>query len=292
MKRWGMWGWLALLLVAGAAMAAVVLKDSTGRTVRLAAPARRIVTLAPHLAELVSDAGAAARLVGVSSYTDYPPALRRLPVVNSSAAIDMEQLLRLQPDLVIAWASGSAAYHLDRLQAAGIPVLMTEVHQLPDIGRLLRQIGAAAGTTPVANAAAAQYDRQLQLLTQRHAGRRPLRVFLEIAHQPLMTLGGPQIVTDAIRLCGGRSIFAGLRAPAPVVSMENVIAADPQVIFTTVPGGTQAWQAYPTLTAVRRHQVYALDGRVLFRATPRMLGAVQDMCEKMEAARRQAAAQH
>lgn len=292
MKRWGIWGWLALLLVTSAAMAAIVLKDSAGRTVRLAAPARRIVTLAPHLAELVYDAGAAARLVGVSSYTDYPPALRRLPVVNSSAAIDMERLLRLHPDLVIAWASGSAAYHLDQIQGAGIPVLMTEAHHLPDISRLLRQIGVAAGTAPVANAAAAQYDRQLQLLAQHYAGRRPLRVFLEISHQPLMTLGGPQVVTDAIRLCGGRSIFAGLSALAPVVSMENVIAADPQVIFTTAPGGAQAWQAYPTLAAVRQHHVYALDGQVLFRATPRMLGAVREMCEKMEAARQQVAARY
>jgi iron complex transport system substrate-binding protein len=292
MKRWRIGLWLALLLATGAAMAAIVLQDSTGRTVRLAAPARRIVTLAPHLAELVSDAGAAGRLVGVSSYTDYPPALRRLPVVNSSAAIDMEQLLRLHPDLVIAWASGSAAYHLDQLQAAGIPVLRTEAHHLPDIGRLLRQIGAAAGTAPAANVAAAQYDRQLQFLTQRYGGRRPLRVFLEISHQPLMTLGGPQIVTDALHLCGGRSIFAGLRTMAPVVSLENVIAADPQVIFTTVPGGVQAWQAYPYLTAVRHHQVYAVDGQVLFRATPRMLGAVRDLCEKMEVARRQAAGRH
>lgn len=248
-----------------------------------AAPAQRIVTLAPNLAELVYAAGAGEKLVGVSSWSDYPAAAKALPQVGNYAKIDLERVLQLHPDLVIGWRGGNAPRDLERLEKLGIPLYVSESRRLDDIPRQLETIGRLAGTAPAAERAAAAFRSELQTLAQRYRQARPVSVFYQIWYQPLMTVNGQHLIGEAMRLCGGVNPYAALSALTPTVSRESLLAADPAVIV--VNGDPQRWQAYPQLAAVRHARLYAINPDFLLRATPRLLEGTRQLCAVLDQAR-------
>lgn len=267
-----------------------MVRDDQGTPVRLAAPATRIVTLSPHLAELVYAAGAGDRLVGVSAHSDYPPAVRALPVVGDAGRADLERILALQPDLVLAWAFGGQQADVQRLRALGLVVVATEPRRLEDIPRHIELIGRLAGTGYEAARTAHRFRRRLALLRSRYAGRRPVTVFFEIWHTPLMTVNGRHIISEALAVCGGRNVFAQLAAVAPTVSMEALRAADPEVIVVSGPAARReallsAWRGGMALRAVRAGHVYFADADLMHRPTPRMLDGIQVLCADLDRAR-------
>src|SRR6266540_6003183 len=174
----------ACVVAAAAAASAHALQasDDRGVTIPLARPAERIVSLAPHLAEIAFAAGAGAKLVGVSSFSRYPAEAQRLPVVASHGRVDFERLITLQPDLVLAWRSGNSPLQVARLERLGLRVFVTEVRSLADIPRLVRVVGALAGSAGVAEARARQFEKEMEDLRRRYAGGRRVAVFLEIWH--------------------------------------------------------------------------------------------------------------
>ena len=283
---------LALLGVAWSvlACAAVTFSDDRGRTVSLQRPAARIVTLAPHLAELVFAAGAGDRLAGVSARSDYPDEATRLPVVSDAGRMDFERIVALRPDLVLAWMSGNPSRQIERLERRGTPVLATEARRLEDIARLLRLIGLAAGSRAQAELAARRYEEGLRSLEARYAGLRPVRVFVEVWHEPLITVSGAHLISDVVRLCGGVNVFEGASMLTPTVSAESVLVARPEAVIMTSGAGTQAeqvarWRRYALIPAVRRGALYALDPNLLERQGPRVLAAAQSVCEGLALAR-------
>jgi iron complex transport system substrate-binding protein len=286
-------GWvrLALLgwLVGSAPLhaASVTLIDDRGVTVRLERPAQRIVTLAPSLTELAFAAGAGQAVVGVAAYSDYPPAANRLPVVASSGGVDLEGLLAVKPDLVLAWRSGNRPTDLERLEQLGIPVLATEPRQLADVPRMLRLIGQAAGTGTSDEAAAQAFETNVAGLRARYADARAVTVFYQVWERPLRTIGGAHIIDEVIRVCGGRNVFAELKPLAPEVSLESVIAADPDVVLTGDGEGTgvPAWARQAHLRAVKEGHVYGIDADLVERATPRLAQGVGQVCERLARAR-------
>ena len=259
--------------------------DDPGREVALPRPAQRIVALAPNLTELVFAAGAGERLVGVSAYSDYPAAARKLPQVGSYGKADRERLLQLRPDLIVAWRGGNSAGDIAFLETLGIPLYITETHRLDDIARHIEAIGQLAGTVPQAHRAAAAFRNELREIENRYRNARPVRVFYQIWHRPLMTVNGRHPLGEVIRLCGGDNPYAALSAPTPTVSLESLLAADPAVIV--VNGNPGYWQHHPQLEAVRRNRLYAIDPDLLLRATPRLLEGARQLCAVLEQARRQ-----
>lgn len=286
----GGWARLALfgLLIAGAAThaASVALTDDRGVTVELERPAQRVVTLAPSLTELAFAAGAGPAVVGVVAYSDYPPAAANLPVVASSGGIDVEGVLAVKPDLVLAWRSGNRPADLARLEKLGIPVLVTEPRRLADVPRILRLIGRAAGTEAAAEAAARAFEADLAALRAQYAGAREVSVFYQVWERPLRTIGGAHIIDEAIRVCGGRNVFADLQPLAPEVTLESVIAADPQVIlYGGEEGAPRSWARLASLRAVAQGRVYAIDASLVERPTPRLALGVAQICERLARAR-------
>ncbi|MDP1716667.1 MAG: helical backbone metal receptor, partial [Burkholderiales bacterium] len=181
----------ALLLLQNVTAAeAVSLADDRGRTLVLAAPAQRIVTLAPHLAEIVFAAGAGERLAGVARFSDFPEAVMHLPQVGDGARVDLERIIALKPDLILAWKSGNQAADIERLEKLGFPVFVTEPARLMDIPRLLRAVGALAGTLPAAEQVIDKYINNIKELRNSYGGHRALRVLYEIWHRPLLTVNG------------------------------------------------------------------------------------------------------
>lgn len=274
---------LALLLPCAAASGPLRVTDDRGREIVLSQPAQRIVALAPNLTELVFAAGAGELLVGVSAYSDYPAAARKLPRVGDYGKADRERLLQFRPDLVIAWGGGNAAGDLAFLENLGIPLYITEAHHLDDIPRHLEAIGRLAGTAPQAQFAAATFRRELREIRGRYAAARPVSVFYQIWHRPLMTVNGRHLLGEAISLCGGANPYAALAALTPVVSEESLLATNPAVIVAN--GSADYWQRYPQLDAVRNHRLYAIDPDLLLRATPRLVEGTRQLCEVLEKVR-------
>lgn len=265
--------------------------DDIGRTVMLPAPARRIVSLAPHITELVYAAGAGERLVGAVDFSNFPPQAAALPRVGSYAAVDLEAVLALKPDLVIAWKTANADPQYEKIIRLGIPVFVSEPRRLDDVAISLSHIGRLAGTSAAAEAAAAAFRTRRDALAARYAGRAPVTVFYEIWHQPLMTINGQHLISDAMALCGGRNVFAGVSTLAPTVSEEAVLAAAPQAIVASGmdasrPEWLDAWRRWRSLPAVARDNLFFIPPELLQRHTPRILDGAQRLCEQLDQARR------
>lgn len=273
----------SLLLAAGVARAEVRVTDDYGKPVVLAAPARRVVSLAPHLTELMYAAGAGERLVGALQYSDYPPAAKRLPRVGSEAQIDLEALLALKPDLVIAWPQSGSARAVERIAALGIPVFRSEPRTLDGIAATLEMLGRLAGTEKAAGAAAAAFRARAARLARTYSALPPVRVFYEVWDHPLMTVNGDHVISKVIRLCGGENVMADLPALAPEIDRELVLRANPEVILASGADGRRPawldeWKAFPALAAVRRANLYAIRPELLQRHTPRLLDGAAELC--------------
>lgn len=281
---------VALTLLPALALAApVTATDDTGQRLTLPRPAQRIVTLAPHLAELVHAAGGGAALVAVGRYSNFPESVQRLPVVGDAFAVDYEAVVKLKPDLVLVWGSGMADRHKAQLRALALPVYEAEIRDVDGIASTLRRLGTLLGHTAPAEAAAAALQRDWQALRARHAGRAPLRVFYQLWAEPLMTVNGAHGISQAITACGGVNVFAGLAPLTPTIGWEAAVQADPQLI---VGSGTpddaplrQAWARFPQVSAVRQGRYAMLDGDLIGRMGPRFVQGAQALCEAIGAAR-------
>jgi iron complex transport system substrate-binding protein len=284
--------WLALALcaVAHAATAALAVVDDAGREVVLAQPAQRIVSLAPHATELLFAAGAGGALVGAVAHSDWPPAARKLPRVGDAAALDLERIAALRPDLVVAWPYSSPA-QLDVLRARGAAVFMSDPASIGAIADNIDKLGTLAGTRAIAETAARDFRARHAKLARDGAGGKRLRVFYEVWNEPRYTIGGRHLVSEAIALCGGLNVFAKLTIPAPSVTVEAVIAAAPDVIvggddYGKRPPWLDDWKRWPQVPAVRDGNLFGAAGDLLHRPGPRFLEGVEKLCADFAVARR------
>ena len=281
---------IAVLLATGAAQAQLRVADDYGRPVALAAPAQRVVSLSPHLTELMYAAGAGTKLVGALDYSDYPPEATRLPRVGSEAAIDLEALVALRPDLVIAWPNAGSARAVERIAALGIPVFRSEPRALEDIARTMETLGRLAGTQAAAGAAAQAFRRRVARIEAAYAHRPPVRVFYQVWDRPLVTVNGEHVISKVMRLCGGENVLAALPALAPEIDRELVLRADPEAIVASGADGARPawlddWKAFPALAAVRLGNLYAIRPEFLQRHTPRLLEGAEELCRILQAVR-------
>ena len=279
---------LLALLATQQASAAITVRDDDGNAVTLPQPALRVISLAPHVTELLFAAGGGARIVGAVSYSDYPEAAKQIKNIGDNRQVDLERVIALKPDLIVVWLHGSSARQLDQLRALGIPLFHSEPKTLEAIPDSVQRLGQLMGTEAVAQVTAATLRRQLLELRVRYAKRPPVRLFYQVWDQPLYTLNGSHIVSDAMRLCGGENVFAKMAVTAPVVSIEAVLEADPEAIFGTGEkntDGVNLWRRYPSMKAVRNDNLFTLDGQLLNRAGPRMIAGTTALCEKLELAR-------
>jgi len=285
----------AVLLLAAAlatcpAAAEIVVKDDAGAAVRLAQPAQRIVSLAPHITENLFAIGAGARVVGTVEFSNFPEAAQRIPRVGGYETLDLEAIAALRPDLVVAWESGNSAAHVAKLKAIGLPVLLTQPNRIEDVPGDLERLGELAGARDAGYAAAARFRERLGALRARYESRPTVRVFYQVWDQPLMTVGGSQIISDAMRLCGGENAFGALRQMAAAVTVESVLATNPEAIVASGMGEARpewldAWRRWPALTAVVRDNLFHVHPDHIQRHTPRLLDGVEQLCRHLQAAR-------
>lgn len=281
---------LLLWMLVLPAWADIRVTDDTGQPVVLGKPAQRIISLAPYITELLFAAGAGEAIVAVTAFSDYPEAARSLAQVGDGGGLDLEAILALQPDLVVAWQSGNPRGQIERLQSLGITVFFSEPRRLGDVPATLQRLGRLAGTESVAAAQADSFNRRYAELLERYAQRPKVSVFYQIWEQPLMTLNGEHLFSDVLRLCGGENVFNALPTLAPQIDIEAVLLANPDVIVVAADDGDSpllaAWQRWPQLSAVKRGHVYAIQRDQLVRHSPRILDGAERLCELLDAARR------
>ena len=259
-----------------------------------ATAATRVITLSPHLAELACAAGGCDRLVGVSAYSDYPPEVLQLPQVGDGFAVNLEAVLALRPDLVLAWNGGTPADTVTRLRRLGLQVESIDVGGLDEVGDALERVGHLLGTSAAADAAAVAYRLRLAALRTRWRSATPIRVVYQIETAPAYTVNGKSPISAALALCGGVNVFADLPTLAASVSPEAMLAAQPQAVLFGGEENQAAMHAYWTrLTAApaqRLGTLYPVNADWLGRATPRLLDGVEQVCERLDLARQRVAA--
>ncbi len=281
---------LAVAVVATPLHAELAVVDDAGRKVHLARPAQRIVSLAPHVTELLFAAGAGPQVVGAVAYSDYPEAARKLPRVGGYGNIDMEAVAALKPDLVIAWKTGNRDAHLDKLAALGIPVYVNEPRSFDDVARSIESLGVLAGTERAARSAADAFRARRDELGRRYSARPRVRMFYQIWDKPLMTINDEHLISDAIRLCSGENVFGALPQLAPTIGVEGVLAADPEVIVASGMGEARPdwldqWKRWPKLAAVAADNLYFIPPELIQRHTPRLLDGTAQLCGFLDEAR-------
>ncbi len=288
---------LAALLIMAArhVPAAIVIDDAEGRRLELEKPASRIVALAPHVVENLFAIGAGDSLVGVSAFSDYPAPARQLPRVGGVGSLSVEQITALEPDLVIVWGSGTAAAVRKTLERIGIPVLVDEIRSLDDLRTSFLRLGEATGHANGAVGAVRQIDSALASTRSQagavasHEHDQP-RVLLQIWDSPLQSIGRDHLLTEVIGRCGAQSLSGQMPGLAPIISLEQVLAADPALIIVESEAQGQHWQRWPQLRAVRDDNVVVIDPDLLHRPTLRLLDGMAEICRRVTGLRDDAAA--
>ena len=281
---------LVLQLCAPAAHAAISVTDDAGNIITLNKPATRIISLSPHVTELIFAAGAGERLIGTVKYSDYPEAAKAIPRIGDNRQLDIERIIAMKPDLLVVWMHGAYERVLEPLRKSGIPYFFSEPHKLEQIPETLLKLGSLFGTEKQAQMSANAFREQLTQLSTRYQNKSQVRTFYQVWGKPIFTLNDKSIVSDVLRICGGENIFGHLSAAAPTLSTEAVIQENPELIITgdsdnQAGSGVEQWKGFTTMLAVKNQNLVAVDGDQLNRAGPRIIDGAKIVCEAMELAR-------
>lgn len=283
-----------LILAFGASQAAPVtasaspsrtVTDDSGRAVRVSSPPLRIVSLAPGATEMLFAAGGGAQVIATVEYSDEPPAARHIPRIGDVAAVDLERLVALHPDVVIAWPAGTNPAQRAKIARLNIAIYEQQVVRLADLSDSVRRLGLLTGTGAEAARAARDIDARLATLKAAY-GKNAAHpnVLLQVWNRPIYTVGGRQLMSDALEICGARNLFADLPEAGPVVDTEAVIARDPDIIVAAAPPGEGAawlasWRRFATMKAVRAGQLVVFEDQAFSRLGPSVIDATEGLCK-------------
>lgn len=267
----------------------ILLHQADGSELLLEQAAQRLVTLSPNLAELVYAAGAGGHLLATVEYSEYPDAAADLPRIGDAFRLDIEGIVALQPDLVIAWDSGNPKAAVQQLRSLGIAVWAVEIRQAEQIGDTLIEIGRATANETTAGQAADEFRSRLERLSARYDSVSTLDYFYQVDARPLFTINGDHLISKGLALCGGHNIFAGEPGLAFQVGHEAVIVADPDALLAPVlPGDADplaAWREWSGMKAVKKGALFTLNADKISRATPRWLDAIESACSQLHGLR-------
>lgn len=282
-----------ILALSTGAHGEIRVEDDRGREVVLDEPARRVVALAPHIVESVFAVGAGDLLVGAVSHSDYPEDAQTIPRVGSYDKVNYESLVAMDPDLVLAWASGNGPEIIERLEELGFKVHVAEPRTLESIARSLRHYGRLTGRGEAAQRVGSEFEETLASLRRDYGTRTPVTVFYQVWNDPLLTLNGEHLISDVLRLCGGRNVFADSQPMVLNISVESVLRRDPEAIIASGMGESRPewlddWREWSSLQAVQNDNLYFVDPSLVQRHSTRILQGARRICESLEKARTEA----
>lgn len=267
----------------------IMVVDDDGNQFEFTHPVSRIVSLAPHVTELLFAAGASTQIVGTVSFSDYPEAAKTIPLVGSYNKIDIEAVLSKKPDLIIAWSSGNSKDQLEKLGQLGLNVYISEPKQFTGVAENIRKMGKLLGTEDVANQVSRKFLEDLNLLKKQYPENKKVSVFYQVWNDPLMTISDAHLIGQVIKFCSGYNVFGDLPVISPRVSIESVLKENPDVIIAGMAEGREGWlkqwNKWNVIKAVKNQHVYPINADYVTRQTPRVLLGIRKMCEHLEKVR-------
>lgn len=291
--------WLSLPLVLGLnttflsyAVAELAITDDVGSEVILVKPAQRVITLAPHLTELVFAIDQGDKLVGVMSFSNYPEAAKKIPRIGSHNTISYESIVKIQPDLILAWGSGNGSEVINKLKSLGFSVYVSEPNKLEGVAATIRKLGILLDAKDKGENEANKFINRLSQLKENYSNRQKISVFYQMSDNPIMTLSGRHLISDVIELCGGFNIFSKAIPIALKVSLESLVRSDPQVVIAGTKKENEEkwlseWANRISMKAVKNKQVYFIDPDLLIRHGPRIIEGTEKICNYLERSRNQ-----
>jgi len=282
--------YFALLVLAMPVKADLVFTDGTGNTISLRKPAKRIVSLAPHITETLFAAGAGKYIVGVVAYSDYPSAATKIKQIGNFKKIDIEAIVALQPDLVVAWDPGNDSLQLEQLKKLGLTVYIDVPRKIQDVADAIEDYGRMVNNMRDSIEMAQEFRLRYREIRQKYSDRTKLRGFYQVWNKPLITINDRHLISDVMRICGIENMYADMSQLVPRISIESVIEKDPQIIIASGMGEARPewlddWRKWKNMQAVKYNNLFFIPPSIIQRHAPRILDAAELLCEQAEEAR-------
>lgn len=272
--------------------AEIQVQDDEGNIITLKKSATKIISLAPHITEILFSAGAGSKIIGAVPYSDYPEAAKKIPRVSGYPSLDIERIISLKPDLVVVWASSSAnnKEQVKKMRNLGLTVFISEPRKPIDIYSTIKRFGKLAGTSKIALISADKFIKKYNILKEKYSKKEKVNVFYQFWNKPLMTVNGQHLISNIINLCGGINVFSKLHSLTPLISIESVIASKAEVI---VAGGSEdielkwrsEWKPWLKFITEKKDPVYFIDPDLISRMGPRVLDGAEQVCQILEKVR-------
>ena len=261
--------------------------DDLGREVKIPQKIDRAVSLAPNLTEDVFAVGAGDRLVGVTTYCDYPEAAKKIQKVGDTLNPNIETIVALKPQIVLVSTASQLEAFSKILADNGIAVYITNPKSLDDIFKDLAQLGDIFGTQDTAAKVVGDLTDRVATITRAAAGKMPVRVFVQISKEPLFTIGKQAFVTEIVKRARGESVTANIETAYPNLSKETALALAPDVIILSdSPDNQEPNDAFNDSPAVKNGRVFRVNADLLSRPGPRLVDALEQIARDLDAATR------
>lgn len=271
--------------------ASFTITDDDQHKVSFDKAAKRIISLSPHATELLFAAGATDQIIATVSYSDYPVAAKKIPRIGSYKKIDLESVVKLKPDLIIAWHSGGVEQQINDMKKLGYKIYFSEPRSFEAVATNIINMGRIMGTESVAQHSAAMFMADLTSLEKQYSNLKEVSVFYQVWHQPLRTINNGHLISSVIKFCGGHNVFGDVSVRAPKVGIESVMDKNPQAIIIGMTENrkewVEPWFQWQTIDAVKNKHVYSVNADLIVRQGPRILQGAKKVCEALQKVRNQ-----
>ena len=269
---------------------AIEVTDFAGNKISLPSPAKRIIALSPHIVENIFSAGAGNHLVGRVEYSNYPEQAKSAPIIGSFDKVNYEKIIELKPDLIIAWQSGNSHVDISRLKELGFNVYVDKANTLRELAKSINDIAVLTGYAGSAKKTTDHYLARLDEIENQYKNKPSVSTFYQVWNQPLQTINGDHIISEAISICGGINIYNDQFAVAPIINIESILERNPNVIIASGlsdarPEWLDDWLKWGSLKAVQNNNLFYVPPDHIQRHTLRLLLGIERICEHLDIAR-------
>ncbi len=246
-----------------------------------------IIALSPHIVEMLFDIGAGDQIIGTTSFADYPEQAKKIPRIGNYMRIQIERVIELQPDIIIAWKSGNPSDDLARLAQLGFNIVYSQPHSFKDIANELRLFATLTGHEEKGKTVAKKFEQELNVITKTYQDKIEITGFYELWSRPLTTIAKKSWPQQFLNICKVKNPFEQVLTPYPQISIEQVLPASVQLIIQPLSSNQKDregfnWQDWELIPAVANKNIIQPDADAMHRMTLRSLEALKALCREID----------